>query len=135
MAPLDRYAPTMLGILRILVGLLFLEHGLQKFASFPPGPMAGMGLGLGSAAAYAGIFEIGCGLLVAIGLFTRAAAFVASGVMAVAYWMVHAPQNPFPLNNGGDAAILYCFVFLYFVFSGPGAFSMDGARRRGPTLP
>jgi len=131
---LDRYRPTMLGILRILVGLLFLEHGMQKFLSFPAGQMAGIGPALGSPIAYAGIFELICGLLVAIGLFTRAAAFVASGVMAFAYWMVHAPQNPFPLNNGGDAAILYCFIFLYFVFAGPGAFSIDGARRRGPNV-
>ena len=129
---LDRYQPVMRGILRILVGLLFLEHGLQKFLSFPPGPAAGIGPALGSPAAYAGIFELACGLLAAIGLFTRAAAFVASGVMAFAYWMVHAPQDPFPLNNGGDAAILYCFIFLYFVFAGPGAFSLDGLRRKAP---
>jgi len=130
MPQVDRFAPTMLGIVRILVGLLFFEHGLQKFLGFPPGEMAGMGRALANPAAFAGLFELVCGLLVAIGLFTRPAAFVAAGVMAVAYWMAHAPQNFFPVNNGGDAAILYCFIFLYFVFAGPGAFSIDGRRRR-----
>lgn len=71
------------------------------------------------------------GLLITLGLFTRPAAFLASGTMAVAYWMAHAPQSPFPVNNGGDAAILYCFVFLYFVFAGPGPWSLDAARTRG----
>ncbi len=130
MPQIDRFAPTMLGIVRILTGLLFFEHGLQKFAGFPPGDMAGMGRSLASAGAYAGLFELVCGLLIAIGLFTRPAAFLASGVMAVAYWMAHAPQNFFPVNNGGDAAILYCFIFLYFVFAGPGMFSIDERRRR-----
>jgi putative oxidoreductase len=71
------------------------------------------------------------GFLIAIGLFTRPAAFLASGTMAVAYWMAHAPQNAFPVNNGGDAAILYCFVFLYFVAAGPGPWSVDAMRRGG----
>ncbi len=118
----------MLAILRIISGLLFFEHGLQKFASFPPGPMAGMGLQFNSMPAYGGIFELVCGLLIAIGLFTRAAAFLASGTMAVAYWYWHAPQNFFPVNNMGDAAILYCFVFLYLVFAGAGPLSVDAAR-------
>ena len=81
---------------------------------------------------YAGIIELTCGALIALGLFTRPAAFLASGTMAVAYWMAHAPQGPFPVNNMGDAAILYCFVFLYFVFAGPGPWSID-ARMRGTT--
>jgi putative oxidoreductase len=72
------------------------------------------------------------GLLIALGLFTRPAAFIASGTMAVGYWMAHAPKNFFPVNNMGDAAILYCFIFLYLVFAGPGAWSLDGARRRAP---
>ena len=121
-------AGVMLAILRIVSGLLFFEHGLQKFASFPPGPMAGMGLQLNSMPAYGGIFELVCGFLIAIGLFTRAAAFVASGTMAVAYFYWHAPQNLFPVNNQGDAAILYCFVFLYLVFAGAGPLSVDAAR-------
>ena len=121
-------AGVMLAVLRIVSGLLFFEHGLQKFASFPPGPMAGMGLQFNSMAAWAGIVELLCGFLIVIGLFTRAAAFLASGTMAVAYWYAHAPGNFFPVNNGGDAAILYCFVFLYLVFAGAGPLSVDAAR-------
>jgi putative oxidoreductase len=121
-------AGIMLSVLRIVSGLLFFEHGLQKFASFPPGPAAGMGLQLNSMGAYAGIVELVCGLLIAIGLFTRPAAFLASGTMAVAYWYAHAPNNFFPVNNMGDAAILYCFVFLYLVFAGAGPLSVDAAR-------
>jgi len=121
-------AGVMLAVLRIVSGLLFFEHGLQKFASFPPGPAAGMGLQLNSMGAWAGIVELLCGFLIAIGLFTRAAAFLASGTMAVAYWYAHAPNNFFPVNNGGDAAILYCFLFLYLVFAGPGPLSVDAAR-------
>jgi putative oxidoreductase len=121
-------AGVMLAVLRIVAGLLFLEHGLQKFVSFPPGPMAGIGLQFNSMPGYGGIFELVCGLLITIGLFTRPAAFVASGTMAVAYFYWHAPQNLFPVNNQGDAAILYCFVFLYLVFAGAGPFSVDAAR-------
>ena len=87
--------------------------------------------------AYAGLIELVCGLLIALGLFTRPAAFLASGTMAVAYWYAHAPQGFFPVNNSGDAAILYCFVFLYLVFAGPGPWSLDGClapvgRNRAP---
>ena len=124
------YSPIMLSILRIMTGLLFLEHGMQKFLSFPTGKMAGIGWAFDGPIAYAGVIELVCGLLITLGLFTRAAAFLASGTMAVAYFMVHAPQNFFPLNNMGDAAILYCFVFLYFVFAGPGPVSVD-AKLRG----
>ena len=124
-----RYEPIAAGILRIITGLLFMEHGTQKFLSFPPGEMAGGGWAFAHLGAYAGIIEFLCGLLIAIGWFTRPAAFLASGTMAVAYWYAHAPQNPFPVNNMGDAAILYCFVFLYLVFRGPGALSIDGDRR------
>lgn len=126
----DRYAPLALGVLRIMSGLLFLAHGTQKFLSFPGGERAGSGLGLSGPSAYAGLIELVCGLLITLGLFTRPAAFLASGTMAAAYFIAHAPQNFFPVNNGGDAAILYCFVFLYFVFAGPGALSIDRARNR-----
>lgn len=126
---LFRYEPIAVGVLRIMTGLLFLEHGAQKFLSFPPGEMAGFGWTFSGPAAYAGIIELVCGLLVAIGWFTRPAAFLASGTMAVAYFMAHAPKDFFPLNNMGDAAILYCFIFLYFVFRGPGALSVEGDRR------
>lgn len=95
--------------------------------------MAGSGLALANAGAHAGIIEMVCGVLVAIGLFKRPAAFVASGTMAVAYWMAHAPQDCYPVSNSGDAAILYCFIFLYLVFAGAGPLSVDSwrARRRG----
>ena len=124
---LARYAPVMLSVLRIVTALIFIEHGTQKFLSFPPGEMAGVGWALNNPAHYAGLVELVTGALLVLGLFTRPAAFLASGTMAVAYWMAHAPQNPFPVNNMGDAAILYCFVFLYLVFAGPGPISVDAA--------
>lgn len=125
-----RRSPYALAVLRIVSGLIFLGHGTQKFLGFPSGEMAGAGLALDNPGAFAGIIELVTGGLIAIGLFTRPAAVVASGTMAVAYWMAHAPQNIFPVNNGGDAAILYCFVFLYLVFAGPGAWSVDGVRSK-----
>jgi putative oxidoreductase len=127
---LSPWQPQLHATLRIVTGLLFLEHGSQKLLSFPPGEMAGMGAGLNSLPAYAGVIELICGSLIAIGLFTRPAAFLASGTMAAAYWITHAPQNPFPVNNMGDAAILYCFVFLYFAAAGAGPWSVDGSRTR-----
>tara|TARA_R110000851_G_scaffold242549_1_gene395089 strand:- start:386 stop:766 length:381 start_codon:yes stop_codon:yes gene_type:complete len=111
-------------------GLLFLAHGTQKFLSFPSGERAGFGLQLDGPGAYAGLIEIVTGALIALGLFTRPAAFIASGTMAGAYFLAHAPQNFFPVNNGGDAAILYCFLFLYFVFAGPGPISPDRQRSK-----
>ena len=129
MSNLTRWSPQALGVLRIVTGLLFLEHGTQKFLSFPPGEYAGMGWTFANPGAFAGVIELITGILITIGWFTRPAAFLASGTMAVAYWMAHAPQNFWPVNNMGDAAILYCFVFLYFVFSGPGALSVDGDSR------
>ena len=129
-AQLKVWEPRVLSILRIVAGLIFMAHGTQKFLGFPGGERAGSGLALDNPGAFAGIIELIAGFLITIGLFTRPAAFLASGTMAVAYWMAHAPQNFFPINNGGDAAILYCFVFLYFVFAGPGPWSLD-ERRRG----
>jgi putative oxidoreductase len=129
-ARLNRHAPVMLSVLRIMTGLIFLAHGTQKFLSFPAGERAGSGLALDNMGAYAGIVELAAGLLVTLGLFTRPAAFFASGTMAVAYWSAHAPQNFFPVNNMGDAAVLYCFVFLYLVFAGPGPLSIDASRTR-----
>jgi putative oxidoreductase len=126
---LSPYTPHALGALRIVTGLIFLAHGTQKFLFFPAGEMAGAGIGLAHLGAWAGLVEIAAGLLIALGLFTRAAAFVASGTMAVAYWYAHAPQDFFPVNNGGDAAILYTFVFLLLVFAGPGKWSLDALRR------
>jgi putative oxidoreductase len=114
--------------LRIVAGLLVLEQGLQKLTGFPPG-----GLGVVAAATlpwFAGIIETVCGALLTVGLFTRLVAFIASGEMAIAYWMAHAPSSPFPVNNGGDAAILFCFAFLYLVFAGAGPWSLDATRGR-----
>ncbi len=125
---LASWSPRMLSILRIVSGLIFLEHGTQKFLSFPAGRMAGAGLSFDSLSSLAGLIELVTGLLIVLGLFTRPAAFLASGTMAAAYWIAHAPQNGFPINNGGDASILYCFVFLYLVFAGPGPWSVDAAR-------
>jgi len=130
---LSANTPRALAALRIMSGLLFLAHGTQKFLSFPAGERAGGGWGFDGPGAYAGVIELVAGALIALGLFTRPAAFVASGTMAVAYFLAHAPQGAFPVNNGGDSAILYCFVFLFLVFAGPGAFSLDErlGKRRG----
>ena len=122
---LQAYAPTFLGILRIVTALLFIEHGTAKLLNFPASEMHPP---LFSLLGLAGILEIVGGVLVLVGLWTRPVAFILSGQMAVAYWMVHAPNSFFPANNGGDAAILFCFVFLYLVFAGPGAFAMDNKR-------
>jgi putative oxidoreductase len=121
------------GVLRIVSGLLFLEHGTQKFISFPAGNVAGAGWSFANAGAFAGIIELVCGLLIVLGLMVRPAAFLAAGTMAVAYFLAHAPQNFFPVNNGGDAAILYCFIFLYLVVAGPGAYALsDESSRNRP---
>ncbi|MDT1063093.1 DoxX family protein [Paracoccus sp. CPCC 101403] len=114
-----------IGLLRIIAGLLYLEHGTQKILSFPiPGPETLSGLTLLS-----GILEFGGGILIVLGLFTRPVAFILAGHMAFAYWMVHAPKSFFPVANGGDAAILFCFVFLMLVTTGPGAFALGRDRR------
>lgn len=128
---LGGYAPAAHGLLRFVSGLLFLAHGTQKILSFPGGERAGSGLALDNPGAIAGLIELVTGVLIALGLFTRPAAFLASGTMAAAYFIAHAPQSFWPINNGGDAAILYCFIFLYFVFAGPGAFSVDAALNKG----
>ena len=126
---IDDLALYSLALLRVVTALLFLEHGTQKFLSIPPGPWAGSGLAFNDLADVAGLIELVAGALVAIGLFTRPAASLASGTMAVAYWMGHAPEGFFPVNNRGDAAILYCFVFLTFVVLGGGPFSVDAHRK------
>ena len=119
-----RYAPLLLGLLRIVAGLLFLSHGLVKLFGFPPGAQPGP-QALFTMFGIGGVIELVAGTLIALGLFTRVAAFVASGEMAVAYWMFHAPNGFYPAANGGDAAILYCFLFLYLVAAGPGALALD----------
>jgi putative oxidoreductase len=117
----------MLSVLRIVVGLVFLEHGSQKILHFPPNDHYPA---IATLAGLSGLIELIGGTLLALGLFTRVAAFIMSGEMAVAYFMVHASHSLFPLVNKGELAVVYCFVFLYFVFAGGGAFSLDAAMRR-----
>ena len=124
---LNKYQSQVLSVFRIVAALLFIAHGTQKLLGFPAAEFSPP---MFSIFWFAGVIEIVTGALMAVGLFTRPAAFLASGTMAVAYWMAHAPANPFPVNNGGDAAILFCFAFLYFVFSGPGVWSIDASRNK-----
>jgi putative oxidoreductase len=124
---LSRYEPWLLALLRIVVALLFLEHGLIKLFGFPPGGMPGL-QPVGNLLWIGGVVEAVTGLLILIGLWTRLAAFLAAGEMAVAYFMFHAPQGFFPALNMGEGAILFCFVFLYLAAAGPGALSVDGSR-------
>ena len=123
----SRWAPAALSLLRLITGLLFLQHGLTKYVGFPaPTPPT---FHMMSLLGVAGAIEIVAGALVAVGLFTRLAAFVASGEMAFAYFMSHFPRGFFPQANGGDLAVLLCFVFLYLAAAGPGPWSLDGGRR------
>jgi putative oxidoreductase len=119
---LDRLAPYTLSILRIVAGLLFLQHGLSKLFGFPQSGDMPAFLTL---IWFAGVIELGGSILVVLGLFTRAAAFVMSGEMAFAYFMAHVPHSFFPILNRGEAAILFCFIFLYLVFAGAGPLSLD----------
>lgn len=131
MTYLKKWEPEFRSVLRIMCGLLFLEHGLQKLLHFPPA--AATAKAMGDAPWFvqpAGCIELVGGVLIVIGLFTSVSALICSGEMAFAYFLVHAPRGFYPLNNGGDAAILYCFVFLYFVFAGPGPFSLDALIKR-----
>jgi putative oxidoreductase len=119
---LGRYSPQILGITRIVVGLLFLEHGLMKLVGFP----APMGNGaLPPMILAAGLIEVIGGALVALGLWSRCAAFICSGEMAFAYFISHFPRGLYPSLNGGDAAILFCFIFLYLAAAGPGSFAVN----------
>ncbi len=122
--------PRMLAVLRIMTGLLFLEHGAQKLLGFPPSPNPGPALF--SLLGLQGILELVGGALIVLGLFTRPVAFILAGDMAVAYFMAHAPKSFFPALNGGDAAILYCFIYLYLAVAGGGAWSLDALWRRNP---
>jgi putative oxidoreductase len=112
-----------------VTGLLFLAHGIVKLFGFPPDTAPGQ-QELLSLFGIPAVIEVATGVPIMLGLFTCAAAFLASGEMAVAYWMAHAPQSLYPAVNGGDTAILFCFVFLYMAAAGPGALSLDGLLRR-----
>jgi putative oxidoreductase len=131
MPNLDVWAPRVLSLLRIVTALLFMEHGLMKLFHFPA-PQPGAPDPLPMILMAAAWIEVVGGGLIALGLFTRAAAFVCSGQMAAAYFMAHAPQGFWPALNGGEAAILYCFVFLYLAFAGPGIWSIDALVRKRP---
>jgi putative oxidoreductase len=122
------WSPRMLSVLRIMTGLLFLEHGTQKLLNFPP--RANPGPALLSLLGLQGLIELVGGILIVIGLFTRSVAFILAGDMAIAYFMAHAPRGFFPLVNGGQLAILFCFVFLYLSVAGSGVWSVDNQRRR-----
>jgi putative oxidoreductase len=124
---LSRYTPYALAALRIVTALIFIEHGTQKLIGWPGPPPSGLPAVM-TLSWIGGVLEAVGGVFILLGLFTRPVAFILSGEMAVAYWMFHAPRNFFPLLNGGDAPILYCFVFLLLVFTGPGAWSLDGTR-------
>jgi putative oxidoreductase len=123
---LSPYSDQLLSILRVMSGLLILQHGTTKFLSFPVTPMSGISPMTMPGAA--GVIELVGGVLLVLGLFTRLTAFILSGTMAVAYFMVHAPQNFFPILNGGELAVLYCFAFLYLAAAGGGAWSLDRIR-------
>ena len=128
MNSLKRYADPAYCIMRLIVGLLFACHGGQKILGFPPVAKA---MQLDTLGTVGGYIELICGFLIALGLLTRPAAFIASGMMAVAYFMAHASQgNPLlPMLNKGELAVVYCFVFLFFSVAGAGAWSVDAMRR------
>ena len=121
------WAPRLLSILRIMAGLMLLEHGTAKLLKFPVvATMAN--LNLSSMPGIAGFFELIGGALLLVGLFTRPVAFILSGMTAVAYFTAHAPRGFFPILNGGELAALYCFAFLYLAAAGPGPWSLDAQR-------
>lgn len=129
------WAPRVLSILRIVAALIFIAHGTQKLFGFPAPPQSGLPAAF-TLSWIGGVLEAFGGLLLLLGLFTRPVAFILAGEMAVAYWMFHAPRSFYPLLNGGDASILYCFVFLYLAVAGGGAWSLDnlwGRRQPEPS--
>jgi putative oxidoreductase len=123
------WSPRMLSVLRIITGLLFMEHGMQKFFAFPsPGPA------LTPLLIVQGLLELVGGVLIVIGLFTRPVAFILAGDMAVAYFYAHVPRGFFPQVNGGQLAIMFCFVFLYLFVAGGGTWSVDQQRARSRAI-
>lgn len=147
MSTLDSWSPKALSLLRIVSGLVFLQHGTQKILHFPaalaPPPGAGGAARAAAGAAraagpslvgmlapWSGWIELVGGILMVIGLFSRPVAFLISGEMAIAYFAAHMPRSPFPILNGGDLAVMFCFVFLYLFFAGPGPISVDGMMKK-----
>jgi len=129
---LERFQPQLRAILRIMTALLFMEHGLAKLINFPV-PQPGAPSPLPPLLLAAAIVEVAGGALIAVGLFTRLAAFICAGEMAIGYFLFHFPKSFWPIVNMGEAAILYCFIFLYISAAGPGAWSLDSMRMRAPT--
>ena len=123
------WSPRLLSVLRIVVAALFMQHGMAKLLHVPHVP-AFDNVQLMSLIGLAGVLELGGGLLLLIGLFTRPVAFILSGEMAFAYFMAHAPKDSLPLLNGGELAVVYCFVFLYLAVAGGGEWSVDAYRHR-----
>jgi len=123
---LGKYSDYFYAILRIVAGLLFAMHGSQKLFGWPGNKPT---VEIASQMGIAGVIELVCGLMIALGLLAGFAAFLASGEMAVAYFMMHAPQAPWPILNGGELAVLYCFLFLYIASRGSGRLSVDSVRR------
>jgi putative oxidoreductase len=154
MSTLESWSPKVLSLLRAVSGLLFLQHGMQKVLNFPPKPPPPVAPAMAAAATKvavaakavvaaaagpslmkilgpaSGPIELVGGVLLLIGLFSRAAAFICAGEMAFAYFLAHAPHSVYPILNGGDLAVLFCFVFLYLVFAGPGPFSIDALMKK-----
>lgn len=120
---LTKYSQAILGILRIVVGAQFLQHGLSKIAGFPMAPGGHTVVLMSFPGGASGVIELVAGALILLGLFSRVAAFIASGEMAVAYFMAHFPRGPYPILNGGDLAVTWCFLFL--AAAGPGAFAIN----------
>ena len=127
-APLARLSEPVYAAFRVVAGAMFAMHGAQKVL----GAFGGQTQPVGSLPWIAGVIELVCGILIAIGLLAGLAAFIASGEMAAAYFMAHAPQGSNPLQNQGELAVLYCFVFLYIAARGAGSISVDGSMRGGP---
>jgi len=129
LADLSTWTPRVLSVLRIVTGFLLMAHGMQKLLGYPPSKQGGT-FPLASFMGFAGTLELVGGFLILIGLFTRPVAFVLCGMMAVAYFMVHAPGGFWPIVNQGELAVLYCFVFLFLSVAGGGVWSADSAMRR-----
>jgi putative oxidoreductase len=122
----SRLTPYLQSALRIAAALIFIAHGTQKLFAFPGGSRVAIGSRLGAA----GVLEVVGGTLMLLGLFTRPVAFVLAGEMAVAYYTTHMPLGTWPILNGGELAVLFCFIWLFFCAAGPGTLSLDALRKR-----